>query len=118
LKVDALRQELGILLNGEMISETDGALAPARFGKHLVSSVDMVAADNIRLTAPAPATRMQDQVSLLARLSVGFTVIALLVVAVWYSIGISGRNLPFSVAPSNTPPRASPVPTLTIIPTR
>ena len=117
LKVDALRQELGILLNGEMLSETDGVLTPARFGKHLVSSVDMVAADNTRLTAPAPATRLQDQVSLLARLSVGFTVIALLVVAVWYSIGISGRNLPFSVAPSNTPPHASPVPTLTITPT-
>jgi len=120
MKVDTLRQELSILLSGEMITEASGALVPARFGKHLINSIDMVATEEMAPTTirQAPAVRnRQREFSLAMRWGTAMATIAILVVAVWYALGITGRNLPFSVSPTDTS-RATPVPTLTLTPTR
>ena len=118
MPVATLRQDLGILFTGEMIAETDGILSATRFGKHLVSSVDMATTEATLQTRRSPTVRFQREFSLAMRLGTAMATLALLFVAGWYALGIPGRNLPFSVTPTETVPRGTPVPTMTVTPIR
>lgn len=116
MRLDTLRQELAVLLSGEMITEVDGIVVAARFGKHLIHSVDMVSADNVILPRKVGAFRLQRDLSLATRLGSAMAMVAVVGVAMWYALTVQERYLPISFTPTNPPPARTATPTLVISP--